>query len=133
MKLYQSCQHISVDERMVKNKGRFICKQYVRMKPTKWGFKLWVLCDSANGYTCNFSLYRGKEGEVVSDKGLSFDVVVNLVECLNSQGYIVYTDNFYSSPTLLYELALKGFGAVGALDPSRKGCPAPLVHQKTKR
>ena len=57
MKLYQPRQHISMDERMVKSKGRFICKQYVRMKPTKWGFKLWVLCDSANGYTWNFSVY----------------------------------------------------------------------------
>ena len=132
MKLYQPRQHISVDERMVKSKGRFICKQYVRMKPTKWGFKLWVLCDSANAYTWNFSGYRGKEGEVVSDKGLSFDVVVNLVEGLNNQGYIVYTDNFDSSPTLFHELAVKGFGAVGTLDPSQKRCPAPLVHQKKK-
>ena len=40
IKLYQPSQHVSVDERMVKNKGRFICTQYVWMKPTKWGFKL---------------------------------------------------------------------------------------------
>ena len=29
--------HVLVDERVVKNKGRFICKQYVRMKPTSGG------------------------------------------------------------------------------------------------
>ena len=57
---------------------------------------------------------------------------MNLVEGLKNQGYIVYTDNFYSSPTLFHELAVKGFGAVGTLDPSRKRCPAPLVHQKKK-
>ena len=66
IKLYQPRQNISVDERMVKSKGRFICKQYVRMKPTQWGFKLWILCDLANGYTWNFSVYRGKEGEVLT-------------------------------------------------------------------
>ena len=32
-KYYQPFQHISVDERMVKSKGRFTCKQYVKMKP----------------------------------------------------------------------------------------------------
>ena len=36
-------QNIFVDERMVKNKGQFACKQYVRIKPVKWGFKLWYL------------------------------------------------------------------------------------------
>ena len=77
IKLYQPSQHVSVDERMVKNKGQFICKQYVRMKPTKWGFKLWVLCDSANGYTWNFSVYRGKVGEAVSSKYLSYDRCCN--------------------------------------------------------
>ena len=54
--------------------------QYVRMKPTKWGFKLWVLCDSCNGYTWNFSVYRGKEGEAVSSKGLSYDVVMKILK-----------------------------------------------------
>ena len=56
-------QNNSVDERMVKNKGQFACKQYVRIKPVKWGFKLWVLPDSEMGYTWNFQVYRGKLGE----------------------------------------------------------------------
>lgn len=42
-KYYQPHRHVSVDERMVKNKGRFTCKQYVKMKPVKWGFKLGYL------------------------------------------------------------------------------------------
>lgn len=72
-KLNANCQayyfpqkYASIDERMVKNKGRFSMCQYIRNKPTKWGFKLWVLCDSMNGYTYKFSAYRGKEGEIVS-------------------------------------------------------------------
>jgi len=51
---------------MVKNKGQFSMRQYIRNRPTKWGFKLWVQCDSTNGYTYKFSVYRGKEGEIVS-------------------------------------------------------------------
>ena len=132
IKLYQPSQHVLVDERMVKNKGRFICKQYVRMRPTKWGFKLWVLCDSANGYTWNFLVYRGKAGEAVSSKGLSEDVIINMVEGLENQGYIIYTDNFYSSPTLFTDLVNKGFGAVGTIDHTRRGCPAALGLQKKK-
>ena len=102
------------------------------MKPTKWGFKLWVLCDSCNGYTWNFSVYRGKEGEAVSSKGLSYDVGMKMVEGLENQGYIVYTDNFYPSPKLFNDLVQNGFGAVGTIDPSRRRCPSVLVLQKKK-
>jgi len=65
-------QNIAVDERMVKSKARFSCKQYVRLKPVKWGFKLWVLADSETGYTWNFNVYRGKKGETVSSNRLGF-------------------------------------------------------------
>ena len=37
---------------------------YIYNKPVKWGFKLWCLCDTLNGYTSSFSVYRGKNGEV---------------------------------------------------------------------
>ena len=131
-KHYHPSQRISADERMVKNKGRFTCKQYIRNKPVKWGFKLWVLCDSCNGYTYRFSVYRGKEGETVSSKGLSYDVIMQLVAGLEHQGYIVYMDNFYSSPTLFSDLLTSGFGAVGTLDTSRRGVPSSIAAQKKK-
>ena len=104
----------------------------VRMKPTKWGFKLWVLWYSLNGYTWNFAVYRWKEGETVSVNGLSYDVVMQMVEGLQNEGYIVYTDNFYSSPTLFKELVNQGFWAVETMDPTSRGCPAVLKDQKMK-
>ena len=62
-------KEISVDERMVRSKARFSFEQYIRNKSTKWGFKLWCLRNSSNGYTIKFSVYRGKSGEVSSKKG----------------------------------------------------------------
>ena len=73
-KFYQPNSQVSIDERMVRSKARFSYKQYIRNKPTKWGFKLWCLCDSHNGYTIQFSVYRGKEGELTSKKGLGYDL-----------------------------------------------------------
>ena len=57
---------------------------------------------------------------------------MNMVEGLENQGYIVYTDNFHSSPILFTDLVNKGFGAVGTIDPTRRGCPAALGLQKKK-
>ena len=58
---------------------------------------------------------------------------MNMVEGLENQGYIIYTDNFYSPPTLFTDLVNKGFGAVGTIDHTRRGCPAALGLQKPTR
>ena len=47
---YVAKQAISIDEQM----GTIGVKQNVKVKPTKWGFKLWILADSDNGYTNKF-------------------------------------------------------------------------------
>ncbi|XP_036344060.1 piggyBac transposable element-derived protein 4-like [Rhagoletis pomonella] len=41
----------SIDECMVKFKGRSSMKQYMPMKPIKRGIKIWMRCDSKTGYT----------------------------------------------------------------------------------
>ena len=107
-KYCQPCQNVSIAKRMVKSKGRFSCRQYVKNKPLKWRFELWVLCDASNGYTWNFAIYRGKEG-VVSPNGICHDVVVQMVSGLENQGYVACTDNFYTSPTLFINLYHLGF------------------------
>ena len=125
---YQPNMEVSVDERMVLSKARFSYKQYIRNKPTKWGFKLWCLCDSHNGYTINFSVYRGKNGELRSGKGLGYDVVLSLMRDYLNQGYCLYIDNFYTSPTLALDLFDEGTHITGTLSVSRKEVPAEVVH-----
>ena len=55
----------------------------------------------------------------MSVNGLSYDIVMQMVEGLQNQGYVVYTDNFYSSPTLFKELVNNGFGTVGTMESIR--------------
>lgn len=64
---------------MVASKARHGMKQYMKDKPTKWGFKLFVLADSKTGYTCNFNVYQGK-ALTPSGNGLNYDAVVNLIQ-----------------------------------------------------
>ena len=54
---------ISIDEAMIKFKGRSSIKQYQPMKPTKRGYKVWVLAESSTGYVYNFEIYTGKTTE----------------------------------------------------------------------
>ena len=68
--------NISIDERMVASKARIGIKQYIKDKPTKWGYKLFVICDSITGYTCDFIIYAGKS-ERHTDNGITYDVVMS--------------------------------------------------------
>ena len=120
---YQPLQELSVDERMVKSKARSKFKQYIRNKPTKWGFKFWVLADPT-GYTCDFELYLGKRSTIrPSGFGLGCDTVMELTKAFQHQGYRVFFDNFYTSPALLSALKAMKIFATGTLRSTRSGVP----------
>uniref|UniRef100_A0A672LU74 PiggyBac transposable element-derived protein domain-containing protein n=1 Tax=Sinocyclocheilus grahami TaxID=75366 RepID=A0A672LU74_SINGR len=132
MSIYHPRQHISVDERMIATKARISFKQYMKAKPTKWGIKLFVLAD-VNGYTIDFKIYTGKS-KFASGKGLSFDVVTSLVnrDYLGS-GYVIYCDNFYTSPLLFRHLHQLGFGTCGTYREGRVGVPSTKQNALNKR
>lgn len=122
---FQPHRDLSVDERMVKSKGRSGIRQYLRDKITKWGYKLWVLADSTTGYTVQFSVYTGKR-ESPSPNGLAFDVVTQLCQAYLDQGYIIYMDNFYTSTSLFLHLLERKTLACGTTRKDRRGFPSAL-------
>ncbi|KAJ8358836.1 hypothetical protein SKAU_G00153610 [Synaphobranchus kaupii] len=124
---YQPRQQLSIDERMVATKARIGFKQYMKAKPTKWGFKLFVLSNACNGYTCDFNVYTGKQ-KSPTGKGLSHDAVINLLTPYLGTGYQVYVDNWYTSTALFQELHVMRFGACGTCRENRKGYPVTKVN-----
>ncbi len=60
--VYTPGQDLSVDEATIKFQGRSTMKQYLPIKPTKRGFKVWVFADSSNGYFCRLQVYTGQKG-----------------------------------------------------------------------
>ena len=112
---------------MIAFKGRLSFLQYLLKKPHKWGMKAWVLADAMNGYTWSWKLYTGKEGGSV-ETGLAHRVVLELVDDdrLLQKGYVVVTDNFYSSPALFRDLVQRGFGACGTARKDRRGIPPAI-------
>lgn len=124
MSVYHPRQHISVDERMVSTKAK--------EKPTNWGFRFFAAAN-VNGYTVDFKLYTGKY-KSAAGKGLSFDVVTSLInkDFLGS-GYIIYCDNFYTSPLLFRYLSKQGFGACGTYRKGIEGVPSTEENALTKK
>ncbi|XP_071480251.1 piggyBac transposable element-derived protein 4-like [Diadema antillarum] len=124
--LFQPGRSISIDERMVKSKGRSGMRQYIKDKPVKWGFKLWVLADADTGYTSNFFVYTGKQDGNRLQHGLGYTVVFDLLEEYLGQGYCVYIDNFYTSVQLLKDLYKLRTFVTGTILPNRKHFPRDM-------
>ena len=57
---FQPVKNLSFDESMVKYYGRHGCKQFIRGKPIRFGYKMWCL-NTNDGYLINFDLYQGKD------------------------------------------------------------------------
>jgi len=114
-------QHLVLDEAMAAYKGRSPIKQYIPSKPHKWGYKIW--CLSSEHYLLHFEIYAGKEG-APSDAGATVDTVLRMTTDYKDQGFILYTDNWFTSPALLHALAQRGVRLCGAVRSNRKGMPA---------
>jgi len=127
---YTPSGHVTVDESMVKFKGRVSFRQYMPAKPTKWGVKIWSLCESTTGYLHKFQIYTGKEAD--QERGLSHRVVMDMVSHLQNTNVRVFMDNFYTSTGLLSELKMRGIYACGTVRANRRGLPTQLLPKNLK-
>lgn len=96
----------SIDECMVKFKGRSTLKQYMPNKPVKSGFKIWARCDSNSGYLYEYEIYTGKKDNL-TEFGLGASVVNSLCKALveeKIENIHVAFDNFFSSTELMQRL-----------------------------
>lgn len=95
-KQYQQCynpsEDQSIDESMIKSKGRSSVKQFMPLKPIKRGYKARVRADMY-GYTCQFQIYTGRSG--TPGLGLGERVIRTLSSVLENKGYRIYADNFF--------------------------------------
>jgi hypothetical protein len=110
---------MTVDEAMVGFKGRSEMKQYMRQKPTKWGYKIWCLASS--NYLLAFNVFEGKSTS--SPSASPTDVVLSLVSPYTRNNHIIYLDRYFTSPQLLEDLKLREFRACGTVAKNRVGLP----------
>ena len=70
-----------------------------------------------------------------TSKGLTYAVVMKLVEGLEHKGHHLYYDNYYSSPALFNDLRQLGIGACGTVRLNRRGLPEKITSKSamTKR
>ena len=65
---YNASDKGTIDEQLVKFRGRSTFKVYMPSKPGKYGLKIWTLCDVKTFYCFNIDIYLGKIGNT-AEKG----------------------------------------------------------------
>lgn len=127
---HEYCPHreISIDEAIVGFKGRNSMKQYMPMKPTKRGFKMWNAHDAHNGLTLVIQPYTGSvRGE--TQGGAS--IVKSVANFLMDKGHYLFYDNYFSSVELASDLADRGTFTIATTRADRRGWPQQLKDMKT--
>ena len=65
---------ICIDKQLLPFREKCAFRQYIPKKPSKYGIKIWMMCDCATKYMMNAKVYLGKENNEVA-RGLESDVL----------------------------------------------------------
>ncbi|XP_054729248.1 piggyBac transposable element-derived protein 3-like [Anastrepha obliqua] len=135
-------QDLNYDESMIEYYGRHGCKQCIRNKPIRFGYKAWCL-NSVSGYLANFEVYQGSipgsnlEHEQKFGKATApmLTMINELPLAMRTQKLRFYFDNLFTGIPLLMHLKKMGYGGTGTLRQNRlpKECPIAKVETMKKR
>lgn len=132
--LYIPEEDVSIDESLMKFKGRLGCVVFVRIKRARYGIKFYKLCESNSGYCVQFKIYTGGQDKAdASGLNVSETVVRELSTLILNQGYTLYLDNWYSSPNIFEYLLANETNAIGTVRNDRKNMPKDLSSLKLKK
>lgn len=127
-------QHLSYDESMIAYYGRHGCKQFIKGKPLRFGYKVWCM-NSPLGYCIAFDIYQGKNHRynpsVEAKFGKCVTPLLYMIDALPTDKkelpYCFYFDNLFTGLPVLHFLKLHGYEATGTMRENRlpKNCPLP--------
>ncbi|PFX34730.1 PiggyBac transposable element-derived protein 1 [Stylophora pistillata] len=120
--VYNPERKLSIDETLIKFKGKIYFRQFIPIKPGGFGIKCFTLAEVSSGYGLVSKVYTGKENGVVQTD-LGRRAVMGLMQSFLDKGHTHYMDNYYTSVPLFEDLEERGTLACGTARSNRKGLP----------
>ena len=118
---------VAIDETMIKFRGRLFFKQYIPGKSSKYGIKLFKICDP-DGYTYKVMVYTGKEnGASKNTVRASDNTVLILIDQYLDEGRTLVLDNYYTNASIAAKLLEKKTHLVGTLRKNSKDIPKTVL------
>ncbi|KAJ2937338.1 hypothetical protein O0L34_g19219 [Tuta absoluta] len=131
---YVPTQNLNYDESMIEYFGKHGCKQFIRGKPIRFGFKNWCL-NTPNGYLLDFEIYQGKSIKESSQYDKLFGkaasplmvMIDEMPESIQTLPMSFHFDNLFTSFQLLAELKNRGYQGTGTVRENRLPKDIPLT------
>jgi Transposase IS4 len=125
MKHFIPSQRVDIDEICVFFKGHHKCRCYNPNKPAKFHLKFFGLNDAKTGYLTSFFPYRGAGSERDKSTSATAFPVKELTKhpVFHDKGYILNTDNWYTSRETCTILAGRGIYAQGTIKTNKRFLP----------
>ena len=137
--IYIPTQHISIDKELLLWKGRLSFKQYISSKRSRFGVKLFSLCEDS-GYLWSSFVYLGKNPgndnenlELKNRIGKTGVIAVSLAKDLFGLDYKLYVDSWYTSEVLLNYFYENQTCATGTTRKNRMQLPKSFLNEKLKK
>ncbi|XP_066254654.1 piggyBac transposable element-derived protein 3-like [Euwallacea similis] len=125
-------KNLNFDESMVKYFGRHSCKQFIKGKPIRFGYKVWCL-NGKSGYLINFNICQRKDPKFNENYSSVFGAcaapfITMMDELPNDKKHLPYSlfcDNLFTSFHLLNHFKERGYDVTGTIRDNRipKNCP----------
>lgn len=120
VKNFRPEQHLSYDESMVAYYGPHSCKQFLREKPTRYGYKVWCI-NTPSGYLLSFEVYQGNNPYIHPHLGRNYgrnvapllQMILNLPDNLRILPFCFYFDNLFTNIAMLTYLKSLGYHGTG--------------------
>lgn len=131
---YTPSEYTTLDEQLVKFRGRCPFKMYIPSKPGKYGMKIFSLVCAKTMYTVHLEIYAGKQPEGPFRVSPSADdVTVRMCEPIAGTNRNVTTDNWFSSIFLAEKLFREmKLTLVGTIRANRLGVPSDFKANKER-
>ncbi|XP_065355426.1 piggyBac transposable element-derived protein 3-like [Calliphora vicina] len=135
LKHFHPEQCLSYDESMIEYYGRHSCKQFIRGKPLRFGYKMWSL-NTPLGYLINFEMYQGSNPRLKPEYYTRYGKNITPLFCMLDEfdenvkqlEFSIHFDNLFTTVNALVGLKQRGYHGTGTIRENciPKSCPLPL-------
>ena len=111
--------------------GKIHLRQFIPIKPGKFGVKAFTRNESSSGYVLNSKIYTGKENIEVQ-RDLWRKAVMSVMQPYLDKGFYAFMDNYYTSVALFEELEERKTLACGTVRSNRVDLPREICGLKER-
>lgn len=119
-------EFVTIDEQLVPFRGKCSFIQYMPKKPSKYGIKIFWLCDAKSSYAVDGCVYTGRKPNEPVQRNLGANIVKELTQTVKNSSRNVTMDNYFTSVSLAEDMLQQGITIVGTIRQNKPDIPKEL-------